>query len=203
MYVYGCTPHRWTSWERVWKETAYRMFYPIVCAQWFNKFGTVDGTLPKLDAFKLLPVGTRVRPQTSPAEAPVVVFVVFREPRSASLDVGLGAAPPRARRAAEPPNIPKHQGAHTLGRGAAELPHHRGRQLGAQHRHRQSRLREGGRDRRVEELHQRHDGPLAQRVLREGDLGPGQDLRLPPGLQQHERVDVHDARGVRHRPGKI
>ena len=84
MYVYGCTPHRWTSWERVWKETAYRMFYPIVCAQWFNKFGTVDGTLPQLDAFKLLPVGTRVRPQTSPAEAPVVVFVVFREPRSAS-----------------------------------------------------------------------------------------------------------------------
>ena len=84
MYVYGCTPHRWTSWERVWKETAYRMFYPIVCAQWFNKFGTVDGTLPRLDAFKLLPVGARVRPQTSPAEAPVVVFVVFREPRPAS-----------------------------------------------------------------------------------------------------------------------
>ena len=81
MYVYGCTPHRWTSWERVWKETAYRMFYPIVCAQWFNKFGTVDGTLPQLDAFKLLPVGTRVRPQTSPAEAAVVVFVALREPR--------------------------------------------------------------------------------------------------------------------------
>ena len=55
MYAYSCTPHRWTSYERVWKETLYRMVYPFA-AQLVDYYATVDGLLPILDAKKLVPV---------------------------------------------------------------------------------------------------------------------------------------------------
>eukprot|EP00636_Phaeomonas_parva_P006425 CAMPEP_0118862986 /NCGR_PEP_ID=MMETSP1163-20130328/8010_1 /TAXON_ID=124430 /ORGANISM="Phaeomonas parva, Strain CCMP2877" /LENGTH=445 /DNA_ID=CAMNT_0006796947 /DNA_START=6 /DNA_END=1343 /DNA_ORIENTATION=+ len=53
-YVYTCTPHRWTSAERVVKETVWRLLYPVAVV--FNPTGPIDGMMPSLDAKKLLPI---------------------------------------------------------------------------------------------------------------------------------------------------
>jgi len=55
VYTYKCTPHRWTSVERVVKETTWRFFYPFVIQ--FSSMAAVGGVLlPTLDADKLLPL---------------------------------------------------------------------------------------------------------------------------------------------------
>lgn len=43
-FVAYCTPHRWTSVERVLYETSFRALWPV--AQMFNSFASVNGLLP-------------------------------------------------------------------------------------------------------------------------------------------------------------
>jgi len=54
VYTIGCTPHRWTSKERVVKETIWRFLYPF--AVQIMPYASVNGFLPTLDPHKLLPI---------------------------------------------------------------------------------------------------------------------------------------------------
>lgn len=71
-YIYSCTPERWTSFDRVMKETTVRVLMPLIT---LNPKMTIDGTVFDCDPKVLLPMEPSAPYIIMPADTPVQVAI--------------------------------------------------------------------------------------------------------------------------------